>query len=101
RRLGAQRPLGLEVLAQRGVLVVQLQRGLGAAGDDPGGEAAGRASRHAASEEEPDLVRAAECERLQQRLLEELASGPRVAEDVCQRALALEDRELVLVAGGA
>jgi hypothetical protein len=76
-----------------------LQGGGDPLGHNAGAEAAGGAVGHAPTEDELDLIGAADVEILADDVLEEDAAGDRLVEDLRERELGLEDRDVVAVAG--
>src|SRR5262249_7046475 len=74
RGLGPERTAFLVVLLDAGALVVDVQRGRDALGEDAGAEAAGGGTDDLAVEDQLDLVGAAEVEVLANDLLEEQAA---------------------------
>src|SRR5262249_15441236 len=93
RRLGAERPAGLEVLLDAGALVVEADARLDTIGEDAGGEATRRAPADAALEEKLDPVGATEVEIVTNDFFEELASMHGAIEDLGQTDLELQNRE--------
>ena len=89
------------VLLDLGFLVLDVQRGHDALGQHAGAEAPGRAARDAPIEDQLHLIGTAEVEILADDLFEETAAGQRPIEDLGQRELGLQDRELIPIAGGA
>ncbi len=99
--LGAKCSALRVVLLDAGAFVVDVQRRHHAVADDAGAEVAGRGLGHAAIEDELDLRGMTDDQVVLDDLVEELTTGQGPIEDLGQRELGLEDRELVLVAGGA
>lgn len=85
----------LEVLLDLGVAVADMEAGMNALGQHPRARRLSPGALAAATEEELDLVRAAEVEMVADHLLEELATVQRSVEDPGVGDLRLQDGELV------
>ena len=90
----------LVVLLDAGVLVVEVQRGHHALGDDAGAEPPWGPPRHPAIEDQLHVVGAADVEILADHLFEEDASGQGPIQYLGQGELSLQDGDVVGVAGG-
>ena len=78
----------------RDLLVIDVQRGHDAVGDDAGAKPTRRAADHLAVEHETHLAGPADIEVLADHLLEEDAPGHRLIENLGERELGLQDGEL-------
>ena len=88
------------VLLDLGLLVLHLERGHDALGQDPGAEAPGCSTRDASIEDQLHLIRTAEIEILADDFFEETAAGHRSIEDLREGELGLQDGELIAIPGG-
>ena len=93
RGLGAKPSVLLVVLLDTRVLVVDVQRGHDAMGDDAGPKRTGSGLGDPAGEDHLDPVRTAEIEILADDLFEEDSPRNRSVQDLGQRKLGLEDRD--------
>ncbi len=93
--LGAQSAPPLEVLLDVTTLVLDVQAGQDAVGDDACREAAWACSQDLAINQELNTIRAAQIEIVANHLLKELPSTHRVIEHLGEADLHLEDRETV------
>jgi hypothetical protein len=88
-------------LLDAGTLVVDVQGGNDALGDDPGAETAWRARVHASSEDQLHLAWSTDVEVFTNHLLEEQSACRWPVEHLGQGKLRLQNRELVAVSGPA
>ena len=86
-------------LLDLGFLVLDVQRGHDAFGEDAGAGAARRAARDPSIEDQLHLIGAAEVEILTNDFFEETAARHRPVEDLGQREFALEDGQVMAIAG--
>jgi hypothetical protein len=94
-RFGPQRAALFEVLLDLRGAVVDLDRGLHAAGDDLGVKPAGGAAGDAAAEHDRDLIGASECQLIGERALEPRAARGWPVEHARVGDLELPERELI------
>ena len=100
-RLGAQRATLLVVLLDARALVVDVQRGRDALGDDAGSVPRRRAPADAPVEDQLHMVGAAQVEVLTHDLLEQHATLERAVEDLGESELGLKHGDVIADAGGA
>ena len=98
---GPERLAFFVVLLDLGLLVLHVERGNDAFGQDARAKAAGGPARDASVEDQLHLVRTAEVEIFSDDFFEETAAGERPIEDLGQRKLCLQDREMVPIARSA
>jgi hypothetical protein len=96
--LGAQGALLFVILLDPGALVINVDGGCDAPGEDAGAQAARGAAGDAAVKDQLDLVGPAEIEVLADDLFEKQPAVNRAIEDLGQRKLGLQDRDIVAVA---
>ena len=100
RRFGAQSALLLVILLDPGVLVIDVEGGCDAVGEDAGAPASGGAAGDPAIKDQLDLIGPAEIEVLADHLFEKQPAVHRAIEHLGQRKLGLKDRNIVAEAGG-
>jgi hypothetical protein len=89
------------ILLDPGVLVIDMQRGNHPVSNYASAEAAGRGLIHATIKDQLHLTGPADIEILTDHFLEEHAAGDWPVQNLSQRELRLEDRNLVTIASFA
>ena len=98
-RLRAEGLTFLVVLLDSRALIVDVQRGNHAIGNDPSAETPGSGFGHAPIEDQLDLLGTADIQVFANHILEENPAADRTVQHLSQGQLDLQDRDLVSVSG--